>query len=290
MKVNSYKGRSVLEVQRQMESFSSLTSHDAEPGDPDYDQVMESYISAIHQERGDTQELNIFTFPRGATAGTAIHKLFEDQNFRFDTALDDDHTSIIKKVLEQYQIDDKWKAVTEKMIRNVISAKIPGLNLANVKKQEQLREMEFHFKAKQPSLENILEIIRNDGASQQSKKNDVKHFLTGFIDLIVRQNGKFYIVDYKSNYLGDTLDDYSSENLKEEIYNASYDVQYHLYTVALLKYLKSRMKEFNYQRDFGGVAYLFVRGMREGQGSGVWFHKPDEAVIRNLTDELEVQS
>lgn len=289
LKANIYKGRQVLEVQRRVESFSSLAHQHGEPGEPDYDQVMESYLSAITQERDEVRELNIFTFPRGATAGTAIHKLFEEKNFRFDTALDDNHEFIIEKVLDQYQIDQKWKSVTQNMIRNVVAADIPGLKLSEVQRQEELREMEFHFKAKQPSLENILKIIRSEEGALQIPKNDIESYLTGFIDLIVRQNGKYYIVDYKSNYLGNSLADYSREHLKEEICNASYDLQYHLYTVALVKYLKSRMPDFNYEKDFGGVAYLFVRGMRKGEDNGVWFHKPDEAVIQSLANELEVQ-
>lgn len=288
LQVSSYNGRQVLNIQRRVESFSSLTSHNAEPGEPDYDQVMESYFTAMNKEKEDIRDLNIFTFPRGATAGTAIHKLFEDKKFRFDTALHNDHDLIIEKVLDQYQIDQKWKTVTQNMIRNVVSADIPGLNLGEVKEDEQLREMEFHFKAQQPSLENILKIIRSEGGVQHVSKNDLQSFLTGFIDLIVRQNGKYFIVDYKSNYLGDTLEDYGQERLKEEIYNASYDLQYHLYTVALVKYLKSRIKEFSYETDFGGVAYLFVRGMRKGKENGVWFHKPDAAVMELLMNELEV--
>ena len=179
--------------------------------------------------------------------------------------------------------------MTQNMIRNVVAADIPGLKLSEVQRQEELREMEFHFKAKQPSLENILKIIRSEEGALQIPKNDIESYLTGFIDLIVRQNGKYYIVDYKSNYLGNSLADYSREHLKEEICNASYDLQYHLYTVALVKYLKSRMPDFNYEKDFGGVAYLFVRGMRKGEDNGVWFHKPDEAVIQSLANELEVQ-
>ncbi|NBC67210.1 MAG: UvrD-helicase domain-containing protein [Bacteroidetes bacterium] len=288
LQVSVYKGRQALDVQRRVESFSSLTSHNAESGEPDYDQVMESYFTAINKEKKEIRDLNIFTFPRGATAGTAIHKLFEDEKFQFDTALHDNHDLIIEKVLDQYQIDQKWKTVTQNMIRNVVSAEIPGLNLGEVKEDAQLREMEFHFKAQQPSLDSILKIIRSEGGVQHASQSDLQSFLTGFIDLIVRQNGKYFIVDYKSNYLGDTLEDYGQERLKKEIYNASYDLQYHLYSVALVKYLKSRIRDFNYNRDFGGVAYLFVRGMRSGEGSGVWFQKPETVVMDRLMNELEV--
>jgi exodeoxyribonuclease V beta subunit len=288
LELRPYNGRAVLEVQRHIESFSSLTRHNAEPGEPDYDQVMESYVSAIHQHEDTVREKNIFTFPRGATAGTAIHKLFEDESFRFDSATTDDHSIFIEKILEKYKIDSKWKEVTQRMIRDVVSASIPGLDLTKVKRSEELREMEFHVKARQSSLENILKIIRGNGGVPLSESL-VKSFLTGFIDLVVRQNGKYYIVDYKSNYLGDTLEDYRQEHLKEEVYSASYDVQYHLYTVALLLYLKSRKPGFNYESDFGGVLYLFIRGMRKEERSGVWFHKPEEVVIQELSNKLEVR-
>lgn len=281
-------GRHELPVQTRVESFSSLASHSTGPGEPDYDQVVESYLSLIHQKKEGVRERNIFTFPRGATAGTAIHKLFEDDSFRFESSLRDDHTILIKKVLGQYQIDEKWLPVIQRMIRDVVSSRIPGLDLSVVKDYEQLREMEFHFEARQPSLEGILKIIRA-GSNGNASQKPFRSFMTGFVDLVVRQNGKYYIVDYKSNYLGDTVEEYSQEQLKEEIYKASYDVQYHLYSVALWKYLKSRKPDFNYESDFGGAAYLFIRGMRKGEGSGVWFHKPDEAVIRSLANELEVQ-
>ncbi|WP_234571741.1 exodeoxyribonuclease V subunit beta [Rhodohalobacter sp. 614A] len=288
LQLKNYKGRTELAVQRRIESFSSLTSHSALPGEPDYDQVVESYLSLIHQQREEVRDLSIFTFPRGATAGTAIHKLFEDDHFLFETARSDDHSGLIEKVLEQYQMDGKWIPVIQRMMRGVVTSDIPGLDLSKVKNSEQLREMEFHFTARQPSLENILRIIRS-GNQSLILQGQLESFMTGFIDLVVRQNGKYFIVDYKSNHLGDSIEDYSQPRLKEEIIHASYDVQYHLYTVALCKYLKSRLPGFNYDSDFGGVAYLFVRGMQKNEGSGVWFHKPDEAVIRRLANELEVQ-
>src|SRR5690625_6856304 len=97
------------------------------------------------------------------------------------------------------------------------------------------------------------------------------HLMTGFIDLIVRQNGRYYILDYKSNYLGDTPEDYSVESLREEILRSDYDLQYHLYVVALVKYLRERMTGFNYEEKFGRSGSLFVRGIEAYMTRGVWF-------------------
>jgi exodeoxyribonuclease V beta subunit len=174
------------------------------------------------------------------------------------------------------------------MIRDVVSSDIPEFDLEKVSSRDQLREMGFHFLASQPSLNSILSIIRGSGKEALSEQQK-RSFLIGFIDLVVRQNGRYYILDYKSNYLGDTVEDYNTGHLKEEILAASYDVQYYLYTVALIKYLKSRKPDFDYEKDFGGVIYLFVRGMRKDKKHGIWFHKPDMEVIHKLEEELEVR-
>src|SRR5690625_7811265 len=112
------------------------------------------------------------------------------------------------------------------------------------------------------------------------------HLMTGFIDLIVRQNGRYYILDYKSNYLGDTPEDYSVESLREEILRSDYDLQYHLYVVALVKYLRERMPGFNYEEHFGGVGYLFVRGMEADTERGGWFHRPEEGARQRIAGDL----
>src|SRR5690625_4766539 len=85
--------------------------------------------------------------------------------------------------------------------------------------------------------------VKND----KSPLNSMHHLMTGFIDLIVRQNGRYFILDYKSNYLGDTPEDYSVESLREEILRSDYDLQYHLYVVALVKYLRERMPGVNHE-------------------------------------------
>ena len=110
--------------------------------------------------------------------------------------------------------------------------------------------------------------------------------MTGFIDLIVRQSGKYYILDYKSNHLGDSESDYEASALQREMQEAGYDLQAQLYMVALVKYLEKRIPDFSYETHIGGAVYLFVRGVREGSGNGVWFQKPDEQVIRNLEQIL----
>ncbi|MCC5905799.1 MAG: exodeoxyribonuclease V subunit beta [Balneolaceae bacterium] len=280
-----YSGRKELQVQRKLGSFSSLVHHKSEPHQPDYDQVMENYLGLFDKAEEESRALNIFTFPRGATAGTAIHKLFEHDDFDFTEVSETDYSGMIEEVLDLYRISPKWVPAAQQMIREVTASHIPGVNLAKVEENDQLREMEFHFSASETSADRLFRIIR-DGELPSPQFQFGKHFMTGFIDLIVRQNGIYTILDYKSNHLGDSLADYTPDRLKQEVEEAGYDLQYHLYTLALKKYLEKRIPGFDYEKQFGGVAYLFVRGMRKGSQNGIWFHKPELKTINNLEKEL----
>jgi len=111
--------------------------------------------------------------------------------------------------------------------------------------------------------------------------------MTGFIDVIARQDGRYYILDYKSNYLGDAPEDYHPDRLEHEMIANSYDLQYHLYTVALVKFLRARLKDFAYDKHIGGAAYLFVRGMKAGSANGVYFQKPKMETIDKLETLLK---
>jgi len=95
----------------------------------------------------------------------------------------------------------------------------------------------------------------------------------GFIDLIFEHQDKFYICDYKSNHLGDSFDDYQVEQLQKDIEKHHYDLQYLIYSLALHRYLKTTVKDYQVEYHFGGVYYLYLRGMTnvaEYQGRGVY--------------------
>ena len=92
--------------------------------------------------------------------------------------------------------------------------------------------------------------------------------LKGFIDLVFYHDGKYYIADYKSNYLGDSHADYQPEALAQAMLEHRYDLQYQLYTLALHRYLRHRLPDYDYQTHFGGVYYLFLRGMAPDHPGG----------------------
>jgi exodeoxyribonuclease V beta subunit len=116
----------------------------------------------------------------------------------------------------------------------------------------------------------------------------VKGFLRGFMDLVFRHDGKYYLIDWKSNHLGSSAIDYHQAALSRAMVENHYILQYHLYTVALHQYLRHRLEGYSYDEHFGGVFYVFLRGVdpEVGPEYGIFRARPDEEIIMRLSEVL----
>lgn len=123
---------------------------------------------------------------------------------------------------------------------------------------------------------------------QQIQRRRFRGFLAGFIDLVFKWHGRWYLLDYKTNQLGPMLSHYVPSRLGREMVEHDYQLQAHLYVVAVDRLLQQRVPDYQYKRDFGGIVYLFLRGLDStgDTGCGVYFHRPDEVVISALSDAL----
>ncbi len=93
-------------------------------------------------------------------------------------------------------------------------------------------------------------------------------FIKGFIDLIFKYAGKYYMADWKSNYIEDG---YARDAMEVNMYHANYHLQYKLYSIALIRWLKQALgRRFNPAKDFGGVFYFYLRGMEPGTENGIY--------------------
>jgi exodeoxyribonuclease V beta subunit len=120
---------------------------------------------------------------------------------------------------------------------------------------------------------------------------DLEGLMNGLIDLLFLHEGKYYILDWKSNYLGDNLEDYRAEKLAAAMNDNNYHLQYLLYTIAAKKYLRSRLGEqFDIEEHFGGVIYLFVRGLRKNLSYGIFTTIPSAELIKKLELSFEQDS
>ncbi|HFK3743323.1 TPA: exodeoxyribonuclease V subunit beta [Citrobacter freundii] len=227
-------------------------------------------------------------FPRGASPGTFLHSLFENLDF---TQPVDPHWVEEQLALGGY--DAHWTPVLTEWLDAILQAPLneTGVSLSQLSAREKQVEMEFYLPISQPLMANQLDaLIRQyDPLSAGCPALDfmqVRGMLKGFIDLVFRHQGRYYLLDYKSNWLGEDSSAYTQQAMASAMQAHRYDLQYQLYTLALHRYLRHRIADYDYERHFGGVIYLFLRGVdRENPQQGIYATRPDGELIA-LMDEL----
>ncbi|WP_027857095.1 exodeoxyribonuclease V subunit beta [Marinobacterium jannaschii] len=232
-----------------------------------------------------TEEHSIFTFPKGARAGTFLHSLFEEIDF--PQARGAELQAQIAESLEVEGYPEHWLGVLDQLVADVLDTELaPGLALRNLSAEDKQVEMEFMLPVEGLNATALNKLIsRYDPLSAQAQGlhfDAVKGMLKGFIDLVFRYEGRYYILDYKSNHLGDQPELYQADALANAMTGHRYDLQYQLYALALHRLLASRLPDYDYERHFGGVYYLFLRGMKTGSDSGIFFNRPPHALVEAL--------
>ena len=248
-------------------------SFEAEAGEPDF-------------RPGKEEGLSIFTFPRGAAAGTLLHGLLEQIDLR-DTAAAG-AAYLVADLLHREGLAPHWAPLVRQWLTQVADTPLlPGsdLRLRLLRSDDRLPELGFHFALADLEQEALNALLQEHGVPPLTMAQARVHgLMKGYIDLVFRHQGRYYLADYKSNYLGGTYADYRHENLARAMAGHRYDLQYLIYCVALHRYLGCRLPGYDYDRDFGGVFYLFLRGMRPdlGPDCGVWYARPLRVLIEGL--------
>ncbi len=283
-------------------SFSSLAGNirrrpDIESGTPDYDSMtLESGESGVPGEPGAGAEKTITRFPRGAHAGTFFHKLFEEMDFRDISGLEE----LASRKLVEHGFDPDWTAPVSAMARNVLAADLDGngLKLAALSKSERLNELGFYIPLNRITPASLGGMFKQfsggdcrcpDGFPEKLGSLEFepcRGFMRGFIDLVFASNGRFYLADWKSNFLGHSPGNYEGAKLAASMAEHFYFLQYHLYCLALHKYLQLRVPDYSYGKHFGGVFYVYLRGFGEPGGGGVFRDRPAGELIETLEKEL----
>lgn len=288
-------------------SFSSLTGTRGPAGGVgggyrDRDGESIPFAADGEKEEKDVDHA-LFFFPRGAKPGTMFHEILERADFSQKPAAT---AEFICGKLLNFGYDPSWGPAIAGLLADLqeleLHREIPGLRLGAIARRECLHELEFYFPLARITPELLREIFRSAGKKGVSGKraglaveqlaepgfDAARGLMRGFIDLVFRFQGRYYLLDWKSNHLGDRFGHYRRERLNHAVWSTPYFLQYHIYSLALHLFLARRLPGYRYDKDFGGVFYLFLRGVSPVLGSdyGIYHDRPDREVIEMLQARL----
>ncbi len=296
------KFRGTIENNWRVASFTSFVAHESKAAElPDRDESIIVSQETNRPARDDGEEFSIFTFPKGARAGVFMHGIFEKLNFTEIT-----ETAIEKAVdtnLARYGFRREWKHCICDMVRAVLRAPLKSgdgeFTLAELKEGSWLTELEFFFPLKFITSDRLRRTLNKYSVSYPSvdlekvlsclQFKPVQGMVRGFMDMVFEHGGRYYLLDWKSNHLGNEVESYNKEAMRHEMERNLYPLQYLLYSVALNQYLAIRVKDYDYNLHFGGVFYIFLRAagsVPENGQYGIFTDLPPFELVKALTDEM----
>ncbi len=245
-------------------SFSALSRRQAHSG---------AFFPDAHGSEGPLREdsaLDIFNFPRGPAAGNCVHHLFETIDFRERAA---DFAAPARQALERFRLDGKWAQVLADTAEQVCTVELAdGISLSRLDPASMSREMAFVQPFAQGQIRHF----------PPHREYCMQGAVKGFVDLVFQQGDAFYILDYKTNWLGDKLEDYDQAALERAMEEHDYWLQAGIYAAALHGHLSVNLRGYLPDRHMGGIFYVFIRGVRPEHGSryGVKFISKGEILER----------
>jgi len=249
----------------------------------------EDAVGPVAAAESDTAASGLYTFPRGAEVGAFLHEWLEwAAGVGFARLLEEPQR--IAASLGERCARRGWAAWSERLarwaerfLRQPLALPDARFSLADLKGA--VAEMEFWIGVapldspwldRQVRAHTLAAAPRPELAPQR-----LQGMLKGFIDLCFEWQERYYVADYKSNWLGPDASAYAPDKLKQAVLEARYDLQYVLYLLALHRLLRARLPDYDYDRHIGGAVYLFLRGI-DAPGGGVHFERPPRALIETL--------
>jgi exodeoxyribonuclease V beta subunit len=230
----------------------------------------------------------IAAFPAGARTGLCWHSILERWDFQAGEHLH----QLVTHYLQAYGFALTWEAPLTDLFITLSHMPLKGLPLYQCAAQR-LIEAAFTFRLAPVTYLELAQLLQQTGqdawarACQTLRFETVCGMMTGFIDLVIEADGQYFVIDYKSNRLGTTPAAYHPEALQLAMASHHYYLQYLIYTVALHRYLRQRLPTYDYDTHFGGVVYIFLRGLIAGTESGIFRDRPSKALIEALDKLLD---
>ncbi|MCL7752112.1 exodeoxyribonuclease V subunit beta [Guyparkeria hydrothermalis] len=248
--------------------------------------------------RTDLVPIGIHALPRGAQIGTLLHDLIEAiaaDGFHRHAQRPGSIARLISRTshpglrsLDEAQVD-----VVARSLETLLASRwrMPtGGELALAETTRYQAEMEFWLAVDDADLAPLDRLVCDHVAPGRPRPPlsgpAINGMLKGFIDLALERDGRYYVIDWKSNWLGPDAAAYTPEALEQAMLDSRYDLQFVLYLVALHRHLRDRLPDYDYDRHVGGAAYVFLRGIEAAtdapDNAGVYTCRPDRVLIESL--------
>lgn len=296
LQARTWEGNALRERIWGIASFSSIAQGREHAYAGDY-----ADPSAPAAEDQSMRPSGIFAFARGAHAGICLHDILEHMDFQ--QAQDPDTEKLVHDTLSRFELLDPPRhpfpvqpvSAVSAMVRRLVANPLPGLDFcfADLSNAQRLNEWQFHLPLQQTEVGRLADVFAEFTDSEAVRKGYVPllrkldarqltGFLTGFVDMVFSYKDRWYLVDWKSNYLGAQAQDYEPARLHQAMFEHHYILQYHLYITALHRFLKARLRHYSYRKHMGPALYVFLRGV-DGQGDGGFYSdQPSQGLIEAL--------
>ena len=223
--------------------------------------------------------LALAQFPKGAKAGLFFHDLLEHWSWSGDPK------PWVQTQLTQHQFDrERWQEPLTQWLAELPKVDLGGFGMGDWGPKDQWAELEFIYPVKSLTADRLANFFAKvpgyEAYGAQLKTlgfATLTGYLKGFVDLVFRFQGRYYLADYKSNHLGNQAVLYREEALNEVMGSSHYHLQSWVYAWALHQHLSRRLPDYSYKTHFGGVYYLFLRAMEPGSQAGVHWRRPEES-------------
>jgi len=240
-----------------------------------------------------------FAIKRGADTGNLLHEAFERVNFR-----QPDWVQALEIPLKKYPslsteaLADLPLWLDDCLQTTLLEQEGKILKLAELKTIQTLRETEFYFPVGKTTMTHLAGFLTQYRASRSCQHKPVwlpdfhslEGMMHGFIDLIFEWEGRYYLADYKSTWLGDSLHHYAKPELEANMEENFYDLQYLIYTVALHRHLTATVRDYQPKKHLGGIFYLYLRGMQTKGDEGIFYTPVDLLWIQKMDSLLKSKS
>ncbi len=263
----------------------------------------------------DGVEWGMLAFARGRSAGSCLHRVLELCDL---ARLDDPETEeVIAESLRRFGLEEARRHVADRqpagfdpaeaareMLRRLAAAPLPGSGVAlgAVARADRLVEWKFTMPLGRVTPRRLARVFRENGRGAIAGEyparlealghTEVHGYLTGFVDLVFEHRGRWFLIDWKSNDLGPDSAAYDDQGMWQAMSHHHYVLQYHLYLLALHRFLSRRTRSYDYRHHVAGASYVFLRGLAPPSAveaaatlPGWYLDRPPLALISAL-DEL----